>query len=99
MQKEANTAQADLLHIQNSVDVTHNDNSPLIIHEEIENTPFTITGNKEKGYFVRMGKYRLTEYHKNKEDAIYLINWTNILTLICAIIDHDKQNPVELISK
>lgn len=96
MSKEVHTEQAELLHTQTSAEETNNKNSRLIIHEEIEGTPFIITGNEETGYFVRMGKYRLTEYHKDKKNAEFQLNWTNIMTLICAIVDHDKQNPVEL---
>lgn len=68
-------------------------NSQLISHEELENTPFTITTDEE-GSYLRLGNYRLTERLKTHDqviDFLYENQWNTIVNLICAIIDtHDK---------
>ncbi len=37
------------------------ENENLIEREPVQNTPFWIIGNKEEGYFLTMGKWRLTD--------------------------------------
>lgn len=39
----------------------------LVVHEQLPGTPFHITGNEEKGYFLRLGDYRLTDYQTKNE--------------------------------
>lgn len=36
------------------------DNSQLISRNKIENTPFEIVGSDERGYFIALGRYKLT---------------------------------------
>lgn len=38
----------------------------LVERERIPNTGFDIVGNKEKGYFIAFGPYRITEYTQDK---------------------------------
>lgn len=40
----------------------------LIEREEIENTPFHMIGNKERGYFIGMGKYRISKEFKHPDE-------------------------------
>jgi hypothetical protein len=92
MQKSTNNV--ELLHTQTNANEPLKENSNLITHEEIEETPFIITGSKEDGYFARMGNYRLTEYYKTPEEVIDEIapfNWKNIVNVICAVIDVNKK--------
>lgn len=94
MRKEVNTEQGELLNTQNNVSETHNENSPLIIHEPIENTPFIITGSSNKGYFIRMGSYRLTKYVKSIEECKTMLDsnkWEIIVTIIAAV-EHANGN-------
>ena len=41
----------------------------LIERIDIEDSPFTIVGNKEMGYMGTMGKWKITEIYKTKEEA------------------------------
>lgn len=56
---------------------TDNSNSSEIIHrEKIENTPFELVGNKDDGYFVAFGKFRVSNRYKidkqeYEDDVIY----------------------------
>lgn len=99
MQKDQNSEQGDLLNIQNSAQETHNSESPLIIHEPIENTPFTICGNEEKGYFIRMGSYRLTEYYNTIENAknhLEIRKWDITVTIIAAILHSQGDQTIKM---
>jgi hypothetical protein len=33
----------------------------VVYQEQIENTPFKIVGNKQRGYFLSMGLYRISD--------------------------------------
>lgn len=63
------TNSQDTFHIQENAKEqdTHSKNSISQWNESLPGTPFHITGNKEKGYFLRMGDYRLTEIHQHNE--------------------------------
>lgn len=55
----------------------------LLNKEEIPNTPFTLVKTQE-GYFITMGKYRLSQAHKTKEKAIQdltINQWHHIATI------------------
>lgn len=71
------TTQQDLLKLQNGIEETqqNNNNSPseLIEREKVENTGFEIIGNKEKGYFVALGIYRITEPRPSKGECRKMI--------------------------
>lgn len=90
MSTSTNKTQEDILNTQTSAEEIHNDNSPLITHKKVEETPFYITGNNETGYFVRMGDYRLTEIHKTEEEAATELKtnyWHIIIRIVGAIIE------------
>lgn len=63
---------------------------------EIEDTPFQIVGNEEKGYFVAFGKYRVGEVVETKEEALKYFNiksWNIFINTITACIDiHNTKN-------
>lgn len=76
-------------------------NSKLIEYEKIEATPFGIAGNKERGYWVTFGRYRLTEPKETKEDALeeYNKEWCNLMILTMSIMiqiyDQEKQQQAD----
>lgn len=87
-QKE--TPNTELLKLQSNADSDPNStpSSELIERVEVVGTPFHVIGNEEKGYFLSIGKYRLTENRKTKDDALAEMNsnmW-NIMMNLCIII-------------
>lgn len=66
-----------------------NKNTKLLHREKLEKTPFEIIGNEEGGYFVAMGKYRLTEPQKTIPLAIQVLEdrrWEIIGAMITTTI-------------
>lgn len=84
------TPQADILQSQTNAEDQHNNNSSELIEKtDVENSPFIIIGNEELGYFLAMGKYRMTQPMKTKQDVIaYLVSNTYnvIATMITTLI-------------
>lgn len=79
---------------------TSNEDNLLVDREPLPNTPFEIIGNKEKGYFVALGKYRLTDTAKTKKETLnYITNFDNvydialkmIITLTSAMIQEHEE--------
>lgn len=73
----------------NNVEETHKENYSLIMREKIEKTPFHIIGDEEKGYFIALGKYRVTEPTKTPEEAIQKLDiekWNILVDVITIII-------------
>lgn len=62
--KQNTLGQAELLSLQNTTTETNtsnnNSNSELVEKERVDNTAFDIVGNKDHGYFIALGTYRLT---------------------------------------
>lgn len=92
MYESTNSKQRELLATQTTAENNHKENSPLIERQQIENTPFWIIGNKETGYNLVMGKWKLTtQPHKTKNDLKKWMNknhWNLTLTMIiCATND------------
>lgn len=94
--------QEDILNTQTSTEEVHkkNSNLELITMDEVPGTPFKITGTEEKGYFLTLGKYRLTEYYETKTEALdrlILEQWTIMLRIITIVtedeIERSKNNP------
>lgn len=52
-----------------TLEVDKSKNTELIEKHQIENTPFWILGNKDDGYFLAMGKHRLCDLQKTKEQV------------------------------
>lgn len=77
-----------------SAEETEASKKQLISREEIPGTPIIVAGNKDTGYFLALGRYRLTETMDTKEGAVMLLEletWNVISRLIAAYIDFEKQ--------
>lgn len=88
--------QEQLLQLQSTTQTADNlnSNSQLIEKEIHPGTAFQIVGNKEQGYFVALGYYRITEIH-TKEECQRMINekdYELILGLINASIIISKKD-------
>lgn len=65
----------------------------ILSHEHYNDTPLTIVGTEETGYFVAFGKYRLTPTQATKEQAKQLLeyaNWNIICNLLALFTDFAK---------
>lgn len=64
-----------------------------IEREIIKGTPFTIVGNTKAGYWLTMGKHRLSQMYKTKKEVLNYVKkaeWTLLTSVIIAFI-HDRQ--------
>lgn len=106
-QSGANSEVGDTFGIQQSVPEIDKNGSNLAEREEIEGTPFTVIGNEIVGYFLALGKYRITEHQKTKNDAIRLLEtrkWDIIINLMTATarivldeaVDEIRKNIIEI---
>lgn len=101
MSENQNLPQADILSTLLNTDETRKVGSPLVIHEQIQNTPFTITGNQETGYFVRLGRLRLTEHYDKISECRKIVEekqWDFICNLIISLHKSVEQTD-KIISK
>lgn len=75
---------------------TKQKSSELVEREQIVDTPFWIIGNKETGYFLTMGKYRLTEPMKTKTAVrTYLrANTWNVTLQMCLLVYNDVSSKI-----
>lgn len=67
----------------------------LIEHHPLDGTPFTITGNEEKGYFLRIADYKLTDTMPTTGDLLDemdLKQWQIIFNLICTLIEINERS-------
>lgn len=78
----------------NNAEENNNSNSgeikKLVEREQVEDTPFWIVGNKEIGYCLTLGKWKISEYMETMEAVLEYIekeNWKLILTLIGVVIE------------
>lgn len=89
MSNTTNLTQKDILHTQTNAEDNPNLKSSELIHrEDIPNTPFKISGNEDKGYFITLGKYKLTNNYitiEQAKDAILTNQWTIIMNMIILI--------------
>lgn len=89
MQKKRNLEAAELLHTQNNVSATHNENSNLIERKQIPGTLFQAIKD-ETGWFITISKYALTERYDTIERAMEEMEknkWSVITIAIIAIIE------------
>lgn len=88
---EKSLKQSELLNLQTNADVSQNkenSNSELVERHEIPNTPFHIVGNKEKGYFLTLGKYKISDTYKTEEELFEDVDkqhWNITLRLITTV--------------
>lgn len=77
----------------NSAPKTENKENFLSIErDQIPNTPFTVIGTKKEGYWLVMGKHRLSKIYKTKKEVIKHVkepDWTLITSVMIAMI-HDR---------
>lgn len=93
----------ELLKLQTSAEENQNNSNSteLLERERIENTPYTIIGNQEKGYFLAFGKYKVIENKPTKQevrDELEKRKWFVMIdTVICLldIIEHNKLHTVK----
>jgi len=73
-----------------SVQETESSSTSLSIEREIiDETPFTIVGTPKDGYWLTMGKHRLSKKHKTKKEVKQLIEkptWQLINSVVIALI-------------
>lgn len=102
MSEKKNLKMADLLNTQSGAEKNRNKeelNTPLIVRNRIDGTPFHIVGNEEVGYFLTMGRYRLTDHYDTiteAETALERDFWDIILHMIITVIDIDKKDSVKI---
>lgn len=71
-EKKLPTEQGDLLRSQMSADsISKEPSSELLTRERIKNTPFDLVGNEEQGYFVALGRYKVSETYGDQDTAIH----------------------------
>lgn len=90
--KQERDTQRELLQLQ-----TNSEKSPdkassteLVIREKIEGTPFQLINMDNKGWFLALGKFRMTEIGLEKEVLIKLVedkDWTLILDTIAVLTE------------
>lgn len=104
---QQSTKQQDTLHGQMNAGGTPTGNPPsltmnpnnegneeLLERHRIEDSPFWIIGNATDGYFLSLGKHRLTELKPSITDVkehLKTHTWEIILQLIVAVIETDKE--------
>lgn len=77
---------------QSAADPASNSQYLSIEREVIKDTPFTMVGTKKSGYFLTMGKHRVSQAHKTKRELLKFLNkkdWTLITAVMIAFI-HDR---------
>jgi len=70
--------------------VSNNSNSQLLDRKPLKNTPFELVGNQETGYFIALGRFRITEPAPTKEEAKLKLSeerWNIITQMITTLTD------------
>lgn len=71
-----------------------NSSEELIEREQLEGTPFEVIGNHTQGYFISIGKFRITEIKKTRKELIEHLEkekWTIICNMIATMIAIDAE--------
>lgn len=94
----------ELLNLQTSAEEKQNKekSSELLERERIENTPYTIIGNQEKGYFLAFGKYKVIENKPTKQevrDELEKRKWFVMMDTVVCILDMIEHNKISTIDK
>lgn len=89
-------AQSELLNTQGIAgdDQNKENSGELLERHEVPGSPFTIVGNKEQGYFLTMGKYRLTDAYQDVDGVIWGLEnekWEIIFNLIITLIKSTEE--------
>lgn len=92
MSHSTTSKQRELLNTQNNAEADNNSNSSqLIEREQVKHSPFWIVGTTEKGYFLTMGKYKISPTFKSKLELLVYkeeCEWEIVIT-IAGIIASD----------
>lgn len=88
--KKVKLPQQELLNTQNNVEesLPSQQSSEMAEMDVIEGTPFTVVGNEERGYFIAIGKFRISEVKPTREEAECLLStdrWNVIVNLIVTL--------------
>ena len=73
---------------------SENKSTELIEKQQIGCSPLQKIGNEERGYFVALGTYRITDFHKTKDDLdSYLQNEPEdfIVRLVQTMLEMNEQ--------
>lgn len=84
----------------NNSNSNSDNNTELIERVQLLNTPFHVVGNKDTGYMLTLGRYKITDIVPTRVEAIELLateQW-NIITRVVttlheAILSEFKNNP------
>lgn len=75
----------------------------LIEKNEIEGSPYWVIGNKEQGYYITFGKWRLSEAHKTAEEALEWldnnIRMVLVQTMVVLLEIHEEEKFQKAIEK
>lgn len=87
MREPMKSKQEDTSNTSSSAKENRN-NSQLVIHEAYPGSPFTHVEDNEKGHFLVMGDFRLTEPFKTKKELQEWLadNTWNMVLSICAAV-------------
>lgn len=69
------------------------DEKQIVERQELPETPFHVVGNKNHGYFIALGRYRLTDTFEEKREAIDQLTyskWKVITNLISTLIEANE---------
>jgi hypothetical protein len=76
-------------------------NEETVKYEPIKDTPFTKAWVKDKGWYILLGQYQLTEPVKTEKklDELYnnefsIPNWDRLTQLILCLIDSNNKNSI-----
>lgn len=92
--KTSNTeqdTQKELLQLQTSVEEEQSregSSEEIIQRETVEGTPFQVINLNNEGWFLALGKYRMTEPQENKQELIDRVknkDWNVILDTIAIL--------------
>lgn len=84
----------ELLNTQTNAEKTNTPNSELVSRETIHGTPFNLVGNEDKGWFLAMANYRITEMCDTKSEALEKLDsdtWSIMLAMVHVAMEIHKQ--------
>ena len=69
------------------------------VMDNVEGTPFTIVGNKEEGYMLVMGQYKLSDKMEHPDDVLkwmeketWKLNFNFVTTIITIVLAEREKN-------
>lgn len=78
-------------------------NEEIIKYKPIEKTPFTLVWQKDMGYFLTMGKFKITENYETEEEIEQILTekpYQLILEMIGVLIEiNEELKEIETIEK